>query len=84
MLSRPEDRPGSKAFTLLVGRALITNFDALNALHGYQVRLVNRPRQFQMYAGFRCGGRALSWSDTIQAVVIREASIPAKTLQRAA
>jgi hypothetical protein len=35
-------------------------------------------------AALRCVSPALSWSDTIQAVVIREASIPAKALQRAA
>jgi len=35
-------------------------------------------------AALRCVGRALSWSDTIHAVVIREASIPAMALQLAA
>jgi hypothetical protein len=35
-------------------------------------------------AALRSVGRALSWSDTIHAVVIREASIPAMALQLAA
>jgi hypothetical protein len=35
-------------------------------------------------AALRCVSRALSWSDTIQAVVIREASIAAEALRQAA
>ncbi len=35
-------------------------------------------------AALLCVSRALVWSDTIQAVVIKEASIPAKALRQAA
>jgi hypothetical protein len=35
-------------------------------------------------AALRCVNRALSWSDTIQAVVIKGASVPAKALRQAA
>jgi hypothetical protein len=35
-------------------------------------------------AALLCVGRALSWSDTIHAVVIKEVAIPAKALRLAA
>jgi hypothetical protein len=53
----------------------------------YKVRSDSRWRHMQFEdreAALRCVGRALGWSETINAVVIKEASIPAKALRQAA
>ena len=53
----------------------------------YKVRFDSRWRHMHFKdreAALRCVSRALGWSDAINAVVIKEASIAAKALRQAA
>jgi hypothetical protein len=53
----------------------------------YKVRFDSQWHHMQFEdreAALLCVSRALGWSDTINAVVIKEASIPAKALRQAA
>jgi hypothetical protein len=59
----------------------------LKAIVYYKVRSDSRWHHMQFEdreAALLCVGRALSWSDTIHAVVIKEVAIPAKALRLAA